>query len=159
MDIILDDTVIAATLLHLTNNDDDPASCDEDCSRDMHKHTRNWRLSGYDPKADERTIVTELNTEPRLAVRPAFELEDPWLHDRAGLSNPPLIVGYAHAGPILARSIITLSHEPIFSTIWFAVAAINMWIGVAQADYSFAEELPIFRLIVLVPAPAAIVIK
>jgi len=52
-----------------------------------------------------------------------------------------------------------LSHEAIFSTIWFAVAAINMWIGVAQADYSFAEELPIFLLIVLVPAPAAIVIK
>ena len=53
-------------------------------SRHMHKRTRNWRLSGYDPKADESTIATDRKTEPRLAVLPAFELEDPWLHDRAG---------------------------------------------------------------------------
>jgi hypothetical protein len=127
-------------------------------SRDMHKRTRNWRLSGYDPKADERTIATELKTGPRLAVLPAFELEDPWLHDRAGLSNPPLIVGYAHAGPIIARGIIMLSNEAIFITIWFVVAAVNMWIGIARAGYSFAEAFPIFLLIFLVPAAAAILI-
>jgi len=128
-------------------------------SRDMHKRTRNWRLSGYDPKADERTIATELKTEPRLAVLPAFELEDPWLHDRAGLSHPPLIVGYAHAGPIIARGIMMLSNEAIFITIWFVVAAVNMWIGIARAGYSFTEALPIFLLIFLVPAAAAILIK
>jgi hypothetical protein len=59
---------------------------------------------------------------------------------------------------ILARGIMMLSHEAIFSTIGFVVAAVKMWIGVAQAGYSFAEELPIFLLIFLVPA-AAIVIK
>jgi hypothetical protein len=52
-----------------------------------------------------------------------------------------------------------LSHEAIFSTIGFGVAAVNRRIGVAQAGYSFAEALPIFLLIFLVPAAAAIVIK
>jgi hypothetical protein len=47
----------------------------------------------------------------------------------------------------------------IFITIWFVVAAVNMWIGVAQAGYSFTEELPIFLLIFLLPAAAAILIK
>ena len=51
-----------------------------------------------------------------------------------------------------------LSHDAIFSTIGFVVAAVNMGIGVGRAGYSFAEELPIFLLLVLVPA-AAIVIK
>ena len=51
-----------------------------------------------------------------------------------------------------------LSHEAICSTIGCVVAAVNMWIGVAQAGYSFAEALPIFLLIFLGPA-AAIVIK
>jgi hypothetical protein len=128
-------------------------------SRDMHKRPWNWCLSGYDPKADERTIATELKTEPQFAVPPAFEPEEPWLHDRAGLSSRPLIVGYAHAGPIIARGIIRLSNEAISITIWFVVAAVNKWIGVAQAGYSFAEEFPIFLLILLVPAAAAIVIK
>ena len=127
-------------------------------SRDRHKRTRNWRLSGYDPKADERTIATALNTEPRLAVLSAFELEYPWLHDRAGSSNAPLIVGYAHAGPIIARGIILLSHAVIFSTIWFVVAAVKMWIEVAQAGSSFAEALPLLLLIFLVPAAATTVI-
>jgi hypothetical protein len=52
-----------------------------------------------------------------------------------------------------------LSHEAICITIWSVVAAVNMWIGVAQACYPFAEEFPIFLLIFLVPAAAAIVIK
>jgi hypothetical protein len=34
-----------------------------------------------------------------------------------------------------------------------------MWIGVAQAGYSFKEELPIFLLIFLLPAAAAVFIK
>ena len=47
----------------------------------------------------------------------------------------------------------------IFMTIWFVVAAVNMWIGVAQAGYSFTEELPIFLVIFVLPAAAALVIK
>lgn len=35
--------------------------------------------------------------------------------------------------------------------LWVSVAAINMWIGVVQAGYSVAEELPIFVAITAVP--------
>jgi hypothetical protein len=34
-----------------------------------------------------------------------------------------------------------------------------MWIGVAKAGYSVAEELPIFALIFILPAAAAIIVK
>jgi hypothetical protein len=47
----------------------------------------------------------------------------------------------------------------IFIAVWFVVAAINMWIGVARAGYSFREELPIFLVIFLVPAATAIFVR
>ncbi len=47
----------------------------------------------------------------------------------------------------------------IFITAWFVVAAINMWFGVARAGYSFKEELPIFLLIFLLPAVAAVFVR
>jgi hypothetical protein len=47
----------------------------------------------------------------------------------------------------------------VFIAIWFIVAAVNMWIGIAQAGYSFTEELPIFLVIFLLPAAAAVVIR
>ena len=46
-----------------------------------------------------------------------------------------------------------------FVVVWLAVAALNMWTGVAKAGYSLGEELPIFLLIFAVPAAAAILIK
>ena len=42
-----------------------------------------------------------------------------------------------------------------FIGIWFVAAAVNLWIGVSQAGYSFKEELPIFSLIFLLPAAVA----
>lgn len=39
----------------------------------------------------------------------------------------------------------------IFAVVWFAIAAWNMWVGVTQAGYTFAEELPIFFVLWLVP--------
>jgi ABC-type Co2+ transport system permease subunit len=42
-----------------------------------------------------------------------------------------------------------------FTGTWLVVAVANMWIGVAQAGYSFLEELPIFLLIFLVPVAVA----
>ena len=47
----------------------------------------------------------------------------------------------------------------IFVSLWFIAAAVNMWLGVTQAGYSFMEELPIFLLIFGLPAAAAIVLK
>ena len=43
----------------------------------------------------------------------------------------------------------------IFIPLWFIAAAVNMWMGVARAGYSFMEELPIFLVIFAVPAAAA----
>ncbi|WP_417280039.1 hypothetical protein [Celeribacter sp.] len=41
---------------------------------------------------------------------------------------------------------------PAFCVIWAIAAAINLWVGVARAGYSFAEELPIFAVVFAVPA-------
>ena len=46
-----------------------------------------------------------------------------------------------------------------YVALWFVIAAANMWVGVAKAGYSVAEELPISALIFLVPAVAAIFLK
>jgi hypothetical protein len=46
-----------------------------------------------------------------------------------------------------------------FAAVWFAVAGLNMWLGIARAGYSFAEELPIFLLIFGAPAALAGLIK
>jgi hypothetical protein len=43
----------------------------------------------------------------------------------------------------------------IFIPVWLVAALINMWIGVARAGYSVAEELPIFLFIFAVPAVVA----
>lgn len=45
-----------------------------------------------------------------------------------------------------------------FIPIWLAAAAINMWVGVARAGYSVADEAPIFLLVFAVPAAAAFTI-
>ena len=45
----------------------------------------------------------------------------------------------------------------IFIPLWFIAAAVNLWLGVAKAGYSFMEELPIFLAIFAVPAAAGFV--
>jgi len=47
----------------------------------------------------------------------------------------------------------------VFVAIWFIAAAANLWVGVSKAGYSFAEELPIFLLIFLLPTVVAVVIR
>jgi hypothetical protein len=47
----------------------------------------------------------------------------------------------------------------VYVALWFIVAGANMWVGVARAGYSAAEELPIFLLIFGLPAAAAILLK
>ena len=46
-----------------------------------------------------------------------------------------------------------------YVALWLAIAGANMWIGVAKAGYSVAEELPIFLLIFSLPAAAALFIQ
>jgi len=43
--------------------------------------------------------------------------------------------------------------------LWLIVAGVNMWVGVAKAGYSVADELPIFLLIFGVPAAVAFLLK
>ena len=47
----------------------------------------------------------------------------------------------------------------VFVAAWFVIAAFNMWTGVAKVGYSFAEELPVFALLFLVPAAVAILVR
>lgn len=47
----------------------------------------------------------------------------------------------------------------LFLVLWLLLAGANMWVGVARAGYSVAEELPIFALIFGVPALAAILLR
>jgi hypothetical protein len=47
----------------------------------------------------------------------------------------------------------------LFVGLWLAIAAANMWVGVAQAGYGFMEELPIFLAIFLVPAGIALLLQ
>jgi hypothetical protein len=43
----------------------------------------------------------------------------------------------------------------IFIAAWLVAALVNMWIGVARAGYSVAEEFPIFVVIFMIPAAAS----
>jgi hypothetical protein len=43
----------------------------------------------------------------------------------------------------------------VFIPLWFIAAAVNMWIGVSRAGYTFMEELPIFLVIFGLPAAVA----
>jgi hypothetical protein len=50
-------------------------------------------------------------------------------------------------------SIVTAAK--IFIPIWLVVALVNLWMGVARAGYSVAEEAPIFVAIFAIPAAVA----
>jgi hypothetical protein len=49
----------------------------------------------------------------------------------------------------------TVTAAKIFIAVWLVAALINLWVGVARAGYSIAEELPIFLLIFAIPAAVA----
>jgi hypothetical protein len=43
----------------------------------------------------------------------------------------------------------------VFMTLWFLLAAANLYVGVWKAGYGFFEELPIFLIIFVPPAALA----
>jgi hypothetical protein len=45
-----------------------------------------------------------------------------------------------------------------FIPVWLVGAAVNLWVGVARAGYSVAEEAPIFLVVFLVPAAVAVLL-
>lgn len=44
----------------------------------------------------------------------------------------------------------------VFIPIWWVVAMTNMWVGVARAGYSVADELPVLGIVFAVPALLAV---
>jgi len=42
--------------------------------------------------------------------------------------------------------------------VWLIAAGVNMWVGVAKAGYSVAEEAPIFVVVFAVPVVAAVLV-
>jgi hypothetical protein len=59
-----------------------------------------------------------------------------------------LLLGHAFGGGMPGL----VTGAKLFVPLWLIGAGINMWIGVSQAGYSVAEELPIFLGIFAVPA-------
>lgn len=60
-----------------------------------------------------------------------------------------LLVGY------FVKSVGVKRAAEDFILVWFALAAGNLALGVFEAGYSFAEELPIFFLIFAIPGAVA----
>lgn len=46
-----------------------------------------------------------------------------------------------------------------FVVVWLVISIANLWVGVAKAGYTLAEEFPIFLFIFGVPTIAAILLK
>ena len=69
-----------------------------------------------------------------------------------------LCLGVAKLAADLNASSATIA-TAAFVVLWFIAAAVNMYVGVARAGYSFMEELPIFLVIFLVPAAVAVIAK
>jgi hypothetical protein len=44
-------------------------------------------------------------------------------------------------------------------SLWLAATGTNMWIGVSEAGYSVADELPVLLLLFAVPAVAGVLIR
>lgn len=57
---------------------------------------------------------------------------------------------------LFGRPELALAGVKAFIAIWLVATLANMWLGVSRAGYSAAEELPIFLLLFLVPAAAAV---
>lgn len=46
----------------------------------------------------------------------------------------------------------------VFIPLWLIAAGINMWLGVAKAGYSVADEAPIFFVVFAVPVAVALLV-
>jgi hypothetical protein len=66
-----------------------------------------------------------------------------------------VLLGLCVVGARLLGTVAPTTAIKVFLGVWLAVAAVNMWAGVARAGYSVREEFPIFLLIFAVPAAVA----
>jgi hypothetical protein len=78
-----------------------------------------------------------------------------------------LVAGFLLLGGSLLLGRLFSANYPAGTTVatlaylvlWLLIAGANMWVGVARAGYSVAEELPIFLLIFGLPAVVAGILK
>lgn len=78
-----------------------------------------------------------------------------------------LVSGLLLMGSLLILAKLYSEHYPsapdwalaIGLGFWLAVTAANLWVGVAKAGYSVAEELPILLLLFAVPAAAGVLAR
>ncbi|HEV8259834.1 MAG TPA: hypothetical protein VGQ19_03640 [Burkholderiales bacterium] len=70
-----------------------------------------------------------------------------------GLLGLCVLIGYLLSGTAgIAKAAF------IFLPLWLVGAGINMYMGVEQAGYSVAEEVPMFLLVFAVPAVGALMV-
>jgi len=62
------------------------------------------------------------------------------------------------AGRVLAGVSGVAMGALVFVPLWLAGAGYNMFVGVKKAGYSVADEAPVFLVVFLVPAAAALVL-
>ena len=62
-----------------------------------------------------------------------------------------LLLGHAFGGGMPGA----VSGAKVFIPLWLVAAGVNMWLGVSQAGYSVADELPIFLGVFALPAAVA----
>lgn len=67
-----------------------------------------------------------------------------------------LLVGRFMGDPSPAAELATAAK--VFIPLWLIAAGINLWVGVAKAEYSVADEAPIFLVVVAVPVAVALVV-
>ena len=66
-----------------------------------------------------------------------------------------LLGTFAVVGWHLGGAATAITATQTFIATWFVAALANMWVGVARAGYSIAEEFPIFLAIFAIPAAVA----
>jgi transporter family protein len=71
----------------------------------------------------------------------------------AGLTAILAKIGVKDVDSNLATAIRT---SVILSFAWLVAAGANLWVGVARAGYSVADEAPVFLLVFAVPAGVAL---
>jgi hypothetical protein len=64
-----------------------------------------------------------------------------------------LLIGRWMGGP---QTMATIAK--VFVALWLALALLNMWAGVSRAGYTVGEEFPIFLVIFVIPAGAALLV-
>jgi hypothetical protein len=80
-----------------------------------------------------------------------------WLnHDRSALVHTVKVIACGLVLLTLCLVFGRAAGAKLFLPLWLVAAAVNLWIGVARAGYSVADEAPVFLLVFGIPAAVAL---